>query len=297
MTWNSWTSPGCPWLHTILFFIASSEHIWVTVYRHIEASHWALCLHHTPADAQSVDSRIFRCSDVAAPWCVLSWSSWLALCEYFAPFYKLAPVIGHKEWTMSKATKAFTLGYKAWTHQGPPGFTLTWTSFCSLAWKLSSTWSKAIMILIIDWLYEHFHSTMAAAPVVGWISIWGHRKYSWFWACWTWKFVLWDICSAVSQLQLMQMALRLIACDADLTRRVTRDKGKKLRQLWVRMVLAWFGEGKRKWTHNWVTLGWALISNSRPVSDSLALSQCYADRRLAPSLPTLRLFAIYVFIA
>ena len=60
VTWNSRTScPDCRRLCIILNLIACSKHIRVTVNRHVEASHLALCLHHTPADAKNADHWIY----------------------------------------------------------------------------------------------------------------------------------------------------------------------------------------------------------------------------------------------
>ena len=70
LTWNSRTScPDCRRLCIILNLIACSKHIRVTVNRHVEASHLALCLHHTPADAKNADHWIY---DVLGFACLLA---------------------------------------------------------------------------------------------------------------------------------------------------------------------------------------------------------------------------------
>ena len=70
VTWNSRTSsPDCRRLCIILNLIACSKHIRVTVNRHVEASHLALCLHHTPADAKNADHWIY---DVLGFACLLA---------------------------------------------------------------------------------------------------------------------------------------------------------------------------------------------------------------------------------
>ena len=67
----------------------------------------------------------------------------------------------------------------------------------------------SVELLILFWLFEHCHSTMA--PVVGWISIWGRWTHSSFELAETWKLALWNICSVV---KLIANCLRgLMTCD------------------------------------------------------------------------------------
>ena len=56
MAWNSRASPDSCRLCTILILIDFSEHIWVTLNRHIETSHWAWYPHHR--DGHTVNSQL-----------------------------------------------------------------------------------------------------------------------------------------------------------------------------------------------------------------------------------------------